>query len=138
MKPFQRKRMGGYIRLLRLFETHLKEYHKVFNNDYYKLNYIIQREIHTNDAQLKITLTILAKPFWGHLSNESENLKQILENYCRYFCVSDITIVRPFFLSNESKKKSPILFQPQSIEERVSFDLFVNEVIWREIHCDYV
>jgi hypothetical protein len=138
MKPFQRKRMGGYIRLLRLFEAHLKKYHKVFDNDYYKLNYIIQRERYTNDAQLKITLTILEKPFWVQLSNESENLKQILENYCRYFCVSDITIVRPFILSNESKKKNPIIFQSQSIEERVSFDLFVNESIWREIERDYI
>lgn len=128
--------MGGYIRLLRLFETHLREYHKVFDNDYYKISYIIQRERCTDDAEVKITLTILEKTIWMNLSNESDNLKQMLESYSMYFSVSDITIVRPYLLKQGANEKNPHQIPP--IEERVSFNLYVTEVSWREIQRDYV
>lgn len=133
MHPLHRKRLASYIRLLRLFETHLKEYHTVFDNDYYKIYYIIQRERYTNDAYVKIIFTILRNPFWKLLVGETENVKVLLENYSRYFSVTDITIVRPLSLKYGKREQKSVLFQIQPIEQRVTFDLFMHESRWRAI-----
>jgi hypothetical protein len=133
MKPSKRKSLEGYIRLFSLFEKHLKEYHKVFDNDFYKITYIVQRERYSNDARIKVILTILRQPLWVLLISESQNLKSLLENYSRYFSVTDITIVRPFNLKPSKKLIKKPLFQPQTIEERVSFELFIKDSEWRPI-----
>lgn len=127
MHPLQRKSLASYIRLLRLFETHLKDYHSVFDNDYYKIQYIIQRERYSNDAYIKVIFTILRNPFWKLLVGENENVKVLLENYSRYFSVTDITIVRPLSLKHGKREKKSVFFQIQPIEERVTFDLFMHE-----------
>jgi hypothetical protein len=133
MKPSHRKRLESYIRLLRLFEVELKSYHQVFDNDFYKINYIIKRERFSNDAQLKITLTIIKQSLWMFLKNESDSLKGILENYCRYFSVSDITIVRPLLFQTDGKRNKSLHNHIPPIEERVSFDLYMHEPKWVEM-----
>lgn len=133
MRTLYRKSLGAYIRLLRLFEAHLKEYHKLFDNEYYKIHYIVQRERFTNDAHIKVIFTILRAPFWKLMIGEKDNIKIILENYCRYFSVTDITIVRALNLKNKDKDISSSLYQYQPIEERVTFDIFMYETEWLQI-----
>ena len=136
MRHMQRRRLESYIRLLRLFEIHLKEYHNLFNNDFYKIFYIIQRNRHTNNAEIKLIFTIIRFPFWKLLIGETDNIKTILENCCRYFSVTDITIVRTMSFQNRGINKSCLLKQMQPIDERVSFDLFMTEKKGFEIQVD--
>ncbi len=91
------------------------------------IHYIVQRERYSNDAHIKLTFTILRAEFWKLLIGETENIKTILENYCRYFSVTDITIVRALSLKNKEKDKNSFLYQNLPIEERVSFDIFMHE-----------
>ena len=133
MKPNYRKSLEGYIRLLKIFERELKVYHRVFANNCYKINYIIKRERYTNDVEIRIVLTILRQSLWKYLIDEPENLKKILENYCAYFSVTDITIVRPVFFQNRHTITQTSIFIIPPIEERVSFDLFMYESTWRAI-----
>jgi hypothetical protein len=130
MKPNHRKRLESYIRLLRLFEIELKSYHQVFDNEFYKIYYIIKRERYSNDVQVKIVLTVIKQSLWMFLKDETESLKRILENYCRYFSVSDITIVRPLLFQTDGKRSKSLHNHIPPIEERVSFDLYMHEKNW--------
>jgi hypothetical protein len=134
MRHMQRRRLESYIKLLRLFESHLKVYHKLFNNDFYTVNYIIQRERYTNEVNVKLIFTILRAPFWKLVIGEQENIRNILENYCRYFSVTDITIVRALILQNKDEAKKSSIFQKLPLEDRVSFDLNAHEETWRPIN----
>ena len=134
MRHMQRRRLESYIKLLRLFESHLKVYHKLFNNDFYTVNYIIQRERYTNEVHVKLIFTILRAPFWKLVIGEQENIRNILENYCRYFSVTDITIVRALILQNKDEAKKSSIFQKLPLEDRVSFDLNAHEGTWRPIN----
>ena len=88
---------------------------------------MIQRNRHTNDAEIKLIFIIIRFPFWKLLIGENDNIKTILGNCCRYFSVTDITIVRTMKLQNRGNNKSCLFKQIQPIEERVSFDLFMTE-----------
>ncbi len=134
MRHMQRRRLESYVKLLRLFESHLKVYHKLFNNDFYTVNYIIQRERYTNEVNVKLIFTILRAPFWKLVIGEQENIRNILENYCRYFSVTDITIVRALILQNKDEAKKSSIFQKLPLEDRVSFDLNAHEETWRPIN----
>lgn len=134
MRHMQRRRLESYIKLIRLFESHLKVYHKLFNNDFYTVNYIIQRERYTNEVNIKLIFTILRAPFWKLVIGEQENIRHILENYCRYFSVTDITIVRALILQNKEEAKKSSIFKKLPLEDRVSFDLNAHEETWRPLN----
>ena len=131
MKPLKRKNQESYVRLLSLFERELKRYHKVFDNDYYSLNYILSREQFTNDVEIRVTMNIIKKPLWLILIDEPYNLKNLLEQYSRYFSVKDVTIVRPFLLSHARKSQNEIVLP--KIEERISFEFFRDNLSWRTL-----
>ena len=131
MRLLKRKNHESYVRLLSLFERELKRYHKVFDNDYYSLNYILSREQFTNDVEIRVTMNVIKKPLWLILIDEPYNLKNLLEQYSRYFSVKDVTIVRPFLLSHARKSQNEIVLP--KIEERISFEFFRNNLSWRTL-----
>ena len=131
MKPLKRKNQESYVRLLSLFERELKRYHKVFDNEYYSLHYVLRRKQYTNDIEIRVTMNIIKKPLWLILIDEPYNLKNLLEQYSRYFSVKDVTIVRPFLLSHARKSQNEIVLP--KIEERISFEFFRNNLSWRTL-----
>ena len=131
MKPLKRKNQESYVRLLSLFERELKRYHKVFDNEYYSLHYVLRRKQYTNDIEIRVTMNIIKKPLWLILIEEPYNLKNLLEQYSRYFSVKDVTIVRPFLLSHARKSQNEIVLP--KIEERISFEFFRNNLSWRTL-----
>lgn len=133
MKPYTRKSLESYIRILSFFERELKQYDESYNNDFYQINYIVSREQFSNDADIKIILTILKKPFWNNLFNEPFNLKKTLRNYAAYFSITDVTIVRPLSLTIRSNKVKQLLVEIPKLEDRVSFEFFRDNSVWRRI-----
>ena len=131
MKPLKRKNQESYVRLLSLFERELKRYHKVFDNEYYSLHYVLRRKQYTNDIEIRVTMNIIKKPLWLILIEEPYNLKNLLEQYSRYFSVKDVTIVRPFLLSHARKSQNEIVLP--KIEERISFEFFRDNLSWRTL-----
>ena len=131
MRLLKRKNHESYVRLLSLFERELKRYHKVFDNEYYLLHYVLSREQFTNDVEIRVTMNIIKKPLWLILIDEPYNLKNLLEQYSRYFSVKDVTIVRPFLLSHTRKSQNEIVLP--KIEERISFEFFRNNLSWRTL-----
>ena len=131
MKPLKRKNQESYLRLLSLFERELKQYHKVFDNEYYSLHYVLRRKQYTNDIEIRVTMNIIKKPLWLILIEEPYNLKNLLEQYSRYFSVKDVTIVRPFLLSHARKSQNEIVLP--KIEERISFEFFRDNLSWRTL-----
>lgn len=131
MKPYKRKSPEAYVRLLTLFERELKKYHPVFDGNSYQLNYVISRKKFTNDSEIKVVYSIFKTTIFRGLLKESQNLKRLLENYCRYFSVSEILIVRPYNRKREKSSEDEISHTP--IEERLSFEMYREPEIWREI-----
>lgn len=131
MRLLKRKNQESYVRLLSLFERELKRYHKVFDNEYYSLHYVLSREQFTNDVEIRVTMNVIKKPLWLILIDEPYNLKNLLEQYSRYFSVKDVTIVRPFLLSHARKSQNEIVLP--KIEERISFEFFRNNLSWRTL-----
>ena len=123
MKLYKRKNQESYIKLLVLFETELKMYNKIFDNKNYSLKYIVSRNQFSNSAEIRIIMSIIKKPLWILFVYDPYNLKSILESYCNYFSVKDITIVRPLNFEG-SNKISTIIIPTPPIEERVSFEFF--------------
>jgi hypothetical protein len=130
MKLYKRKNQESYIKLLVLFENELKRYHKIFDNENYTLNYIVSRDQCSDSVELKVTLSISKKPLWILFIYDPNILKSILESYCNYFSVKEVTIVRPFNFGGSNKTSSDINTAPP-IEERVSFEFFRDSRSWR-------
>lgn len=124
MKPSKRKKLDSYIKLFTLFERELKLSHKLYDNDYYYFNYIVSREYFSDKAKIKVILTIFRNPLWDIFQGEPYNLRQILESYCRYFSISDITIVKPYNFLIGERKSNPVMSGIAKIEDRVSFECF--------------
>lgn len=132
MIPNPRKKLESYIRLLNLFELELKRYHSIFDNNKYRIDYVIKRERFSNDVEIKLIVTILQFQMWRSFTRDPVDLKRILGNYCSYFSVSDFTIVRPIRLYSQRNTPKTLLSIPP-IEERVGFDLFIRETRWYTI-----
>jgi hypothetical protein len=137
MKPFIRKKVTSYLRILALFERELKNYHPSFSKDDYYLNYILYREpfTFTNDIQIKVMMVLMRRPTWGEMKNDSENLKKNLEKFSRYFSVSDVSVVRQcrtFFSS--SGKQDTNTHQTTNIEDRVVIQLSMPNERWAPIN----
>jgi len=131
MKPYKQKSPEAYIRLLNLFERELKKYHTIFDNDSYQINYVLSRKKYTNDCEIKVVFSIQRTSIFRKLIKESQNLKRLLETYCRYFSVSDILIVRPYTQKRGKLNGNEIITNP--IEERLSFEMYREPETWREI-----
>jgi hypothetical protein len=131
MKPHKQKSPEAYIRLLNLFERELKKYHTIFDNDSYQINYVLSRKKYTNDCEIKVVFSIQRTSIFRKLIKESQNLKRLLETYCRYFSVSDILIVRPYTQKRGKLNGDEIITTP--IEERLSFEMYKEPETWREI-----
>ena len=116
MKLYKRKNQESYIKLLVLFENELKRYHKIFDNENYTLNYLVSRNQCSDSVEIKITMSISKKPLWILFIYDPNILKSILESYCNYFSVKEVTIVRPFNFGGSN------ITPP--IEERVLFEFF--------------
>jgi hypothetical protein len=123
MKPFKRKKDEGYTRVLGLFENELKVYHPAFANESYRINYLIRRENHTNQADIKIIFTILDSGFLKKPFSEPNNLKDLLERFCRYFTISEVLIVRPILKNTTLVRKFKNV---SSISERAYFELTIQ------------
>ena len=121
MKPFKRRSYDAYLRLVSLFEKELKNYHPIFQKDYYSIHYIISREQYTNDSDVTILFKIQRKVLWFELRKEPKNLKEILESYSKYFSITKVIISKPYEF-NKRNDLSRNLIVP--IQERVSFELF--------------
>jgi hypothetical protein len=131
MKPYKQKSPEAYIRLLNLFERELKKYHTIFENNSYQINYVLSRKKYTNDCEIKVVFSIQRTTIFRKLINESQNLKRLLETYCRYFSVSDILIVRPYRQKRGKSTGDEITTIP--IEERLTIEMYREPEIWREI-----
>lgn len=134
MKPFSKKCLSSYIKLINLFEKELKVYHNIFLSDYYYLNYTIQREQYTNDINIRIVMVMMRNPIWKDLQNEPDNLKMLLERFCRYFSVTDVSIVRHYlsFFSPRTRNLQNEYSVPK-LEERINFEVFVKNREYRPI-----
>jgi len=129
MKLYKRKDQESYIKLLLLFEMELKKYNKIFDNENYSLSYIVSRDEFSSSAEIRVTMSITKKPLWIIFIYDPRILKRILESYCNYFTVKDVTLVRPFNFGG-SNKISTATNPNLPIEERVLFEFFRNSSKW--------
>ena len=130
MKLYKRKEQESYLKLLLLFETELKRYNKIFDNEYYSLNYIVSRDQFSNSAEIRVTISITKKPLWILFIHDPRILKSLLESYCNYFSIKDLTIVRSFNFGGSNKISTTVAKPNPPIEERVSFEFFKNSSSW--------
>ncbi len=121
MKHFTNKSQEAYLRLVNTFEKELKNYHSIFQKDYYTIHYIVSREQYTNIIEVTILFKIQRKVLWFELRREPRNLKELVESFAKYFSFSKVIIVKPYsFVRHDDKIKNII----PPLQDRVSFELF--------------
>jgi hypothetical protein len=129
MKPNFQQKLKSYIRLLKLFEQDLKKYHQLFENDDYKIEYIVRRDRYSNEIEFILVVSIFKVRLWREITRENNTVRKSLENYCRYFSITKYSVVRPLKLKSSRHKELPTTNIPP-IEERVGFDLYMRESRW--------
>ena len=113
-----------YYRLFSIFEKGLMNYSKIFEKEDYILTYVISKSILSKDYEVSVTLSIRKNPLWARYFDEPRNLKTLLQSYCNYFSIKNITIVRPFkrFERNVATPNIPI-----PLEDRIFFEFFKHQ-----------
>jgi hypothetical protein len=124
MSLTKKKRASHYLKLFRVFEAELKNYHPLFNNNDYNLEYVICLDYFGDDNEIRIIFKMLTSEPMNLLDGEKYNLKGILSNYCSIFSIDNITIVKSFkFGSGGVNSDSKNYVEPE-LENRVFFEYF--------------
>jgi hypothetical protein len=129
MKSIFQQKLESYVRVLKLFEYELKKYYQVFDNDDYKIEYIVRRDRYSNEIEFILVISILKVRLWREITRENAGVRKSLENYIRYFSITNYSVVRPLKLKSSRIKEMPSTKIPP-IEERVGFDLNMRESRW--------
>jgi len=129
MKPNFQQKLEAYTRILKLFEYELKKYHQLFDNDDYKIEYIVRRDRYSYEIEFILVITIFKVRLWREITRENDKVRKSLENYCRYFSITNYSVVRPLKLKSSRNKEMPPINIPP-LEERVGFDLNMRESRW--------
>lgn len=96
----------------------------MFSNNNYSLSYIICRDYFGNEDEIKVVLKIHTGAPMRALNFESYNLKTLLSNYCRFFSIKDIIIMKSARTEIEGNKSDPNSISMPKIQDRVFFEYF--------------
>lgn len=113
-----------YYRLFTIFEMGLKSYSKIFEKEDYILTYVVSKTSLSKDYEVSVTLSISKNPLWGRYFDEPRNLKSLLQSYCNYFSIKDITIVRPF---KRFERNTASSLNTLPLEDRIFFEFYKHQ-----------
>jgi hypothetical protein len=114
MKQEQSKRNENLIRMLSIFEHHLKGYNEYFNNDNYCLTYKVRRSFFSEIEEINVTMILKNNHHFFQSLTKSISTCESLKMYCRYFSIDKIEIVKPY-----NKK-----IQSVDLKSRITFEIF--------------
>jgi len=126
MRKDQEKRNEAIIRIFSLFERELKNYHPVFQNNSYMLNYFVSRTIKPNVLNISVIMTILRSTAWRKGISEPSDVKKELESFSRYFSVDRVMVVRPGLAKEKIEENEMSPNQTTPISQRVFFEMFTR------------
>lgn len=124
MKLSKREKRKRYIRLFKLFEEELKNYHDFFVRNHFTIDYIICRDYFGDDDEIKIIFNINVGTKLKVVYQDDFNLKQLLTSYCRYFSIRDVIITKSARAEIEGKNFNPLSVPVPKIQDRVFFEYF--------------
>jgi hypothetical protein len=131
MKPFNKKTIHSYIRLLNMFERELKSHHFIFSGDFYYLNYYLKQNSFNNDVKVKIVMVLMQDPNWKEMKKEPDNMKVLLERYSRCFSITDVSIARNYLCFQSPRNKKIEYPTPSpNIEDRVFVEAYPSQEEW--------
>ena len=107
-----------------MFESELKNYDELFKDDNYILNYIVCRDYFGGEDEIRILFKTLPKPTEGILTGKGYNLKTLLQNYCKYFSIKEVTVLKSLRVEQEGKRYTSSSLVIPKIEDRVYFEYF--------------
>jgi len=107
--------------LFSIYEKGLINYHQVFQDANYNLEFIVRRKRLSREFQIQIVLTIIKNPLWRMIFNEPRNIQQLIKDYSAYFSITDVRILRPL---KRYKINEELTFVRKPIEERIYFEYY--------------
>lgn len=110
-----------FTRLFSTYERELINYHQIFQNTNYSIEYIVRKKRLSPDYQIQIVLSIQKNPLWRLFFNNPRTIKQIVEDYSAYFSITNVRILRPL---KRYKINEETAFVHKPIEERIFFEYF--------------
>jgi len=110
-----------FTRLFSIYEKGLINYHQVFRESNYSIEYIVRKKRLSREYQIQIVLSIKKNPLWRLFFNEPRSIKQIIADYSAYFSITDIRILRPLKRYKMNEETSFVLMP---LEERIYFEYF--------------
>jgi len=111
----------NFTRLFTIYEKGLINYHQVFQDANYNLEFIVRRKRLTQECQIQVVLSIKRNPLWRMIFNEPRNIQQLIKDYSAYFPINDVRILRPL---KRYKINEEITFVRKPIEERIYFEYY--------------
>jgi len=124
MKPTKKKKLSCYIKLFKMFESELKNYDSIFSNGNYILNYIVCRDYFGGEDEINVIFKIFPSNSETTISGEKFRLKSVLRNYCKYFSVKDVTVIKSLRAEKAGKILATKELTIPNIEDRVYFEYF--------------
>jgi hypothetical protein len=124
MSLTKKKRASHYLKLFRVFEAELRNYHPIFGNDDYSLEYVICLDYFGDDNEIRIIFKMHTVEPMNLLDGEKYNLKGILRNYCSIFSIDNITVVKSFKFGCYGKPFDKGSYVIPKLEDRVFFEYF--------------
>jgi len=102
--------------LFSIYEKGLINYHQVFQDANYNLEFIVRRKRLSREFQIQVVLSIFKNPLWRMIFNEPRNIQQLIKDYSAYFSITDVRILRPL---KRYKINEELAFVRKPIEERI-------------------
>jgi hypothetical protein len=124
MRIYQNNTIESIFRLLTLYKTEIKKYDKMFDNDDYQLRYVVNKWILNDKVDIKVLLMVQKRSFWNKIVEDPYKVKKTLENYCKYFSLSETSLVRPYSFHCKKSKENSAIFHKLDIKKRVSFEYY--------------
>ena len=110
-----------FTRLFSIYEKGLVNYHQVFREANYSIEYIVRKKRLSRDYNIQIVLSIKKNPLWRLFFNDPRSVKQLIEDYSAYFSITNVRILRP--LKRYKINEEPT-FTLSPIEERIYFEYY--------------